>query len=147
MNISTRFNGDRFDIEKFGGNVGKGNFDIKGGFNFANFALNEYNFGLKANALDIQSWFFNGPLNADFTISEDKTFGGRALPKIAGNLDLDKCTISVPSIPDSDEPLPEVIMDISINLGEKVHLYSSHLYDMYLTGSARFEGTTRNPKT
>ena len=147
LNISTQFNGDRFKIEKFGGNVGKGNFEVTGGFNFANFALTGYNFGLKANALEIQSWFFNGPLNAEFTVNEDKTISGRALPKIAGHLDLDKCTISVPSIPDSDEPLPEVIMDISINLGEKVHLYSSHLYDMYLTGSARFEGTTRNPKT
>ena len=37
-------------------------------------------------------------------------------------------------------------MDVAINLGEKVHFYSSRLYNMYLIGGVRFEGTTRNPK-
>ena len=147
LNISTQFKDDRFDIEKFVGDMGKGNFNITGGFNFANFAINDYNFGLKTDNLEIESDFFDGPLNMEFAVSEEQTMRGRALPKITGHLDLDKCTISVPSIPDSDSPLPEVLMDISINLGEKVHLYRSHLYDMYLIGSARFEGTTLHPKT
>ena len=145
INIATVFKDDRFDIEKFTGNIGKGNFNLNGGFNFANFALNEYNFNLKADALDIRSDFFTGPLNAEFTVSEVDFFNG-PLPKVEGHLDLDKCTISVPVIPDSDDPLPRILLDVAINLGEKVHLYSSHLYDMYLTGTAHFEGSTRHPK-
>ena len=147
LNISTQFKNDRFDIEKFVGNIGKGNFNLEGGFNFANFAINGYNFNLKMDALDIKSIFFNGPLTAEFTVNEQEIFGGRKLPKIAGHIDLDKCTMSVPTLPDSDEPLPNVILDISLNLGEKFRFYSSHLYDMYLTGSAHFEGTTNHPKS
>ncbi|MBR5914320.1 MAG: translocation/assembly module TamB domain-containing protein [Selenomonadaceae bacterium] len=146
LNISTRFKDDRFDIEKFVGNIGKGNFNLEGGFNFANFALNGYNFNLKMNALDIKSIYFNGPLTAEFTVNEITGFDGRLFPKIEGQIDLNKCTMSVPVLPDSDEPLPDIILDISVNLGEKFRLYSSHLYDMYLTGSARFEGTTNHPK-
>ncbi|MBQ7477087.1 MAG: translocation/assembly module TamB domain-containing protein [Selenomonadaceae bacterium] len=145
FNISSVFKDDRFDLEQFTGNIGGGIFNLNGGFNFANFSLNGYNFNLTANELDIKSSFFNGPLNAEFSVTEEKTFFG-ILPKIAGHLDLDKCTISVPSIPDSDDPLPLALMDIMINLGDKVHLYSSHLYDMYLVGSAHFEGSTQHPR-
>lgn len=147
LNISTQFKDDRFDIKNFTGNIGKGNFNLTGGFNFANFALNGYNFNLKADALDIRSEFFEGPLNAEFTVSEFEGFSGRTIPKLEGHVDLDKCLISVSSIPDSDEPLPNILLNVGINLGEKVRLYRSHLYDMYLTGSATFEGTTLHPKT
>ena len=147
LNISTQFKDDRFDIKNFTGNVGKGNFNLTGGFNFANFAISDYNFNLKMNALDIRSNFFNGPLNAEFTVSEVQGFSGRYLPKLEGNVNLDKCTIGIPTIPDSDDPLPNILLDVSINLGDKFRFYSSHLYDMYLTGSAHFEGTTRHPKT
>ncbi len=145
INISTLFKDDRFDIGKFTGNIGNGNFNLSGGFNFANLSLNGYNFNLKADDLDIRSDFFKGPLNAEFTVSEIDSFNGK-IPKIEGHIDLDKCTISVPEIPDSDEPLPRIRLDVSLNLGEKVHLYSSHLYDMYLTGSAHFEGSTLHPR-
>ena len=145
LNISTAFVGNRFDIEKFVGNVGDGNFNLSGGFNFANFVLNSYNFNLKADNLEVRSKFFEGPLNAEFSLREVNFFG-YSLPKLAGHLDLDKCTISIPSIPDSDDPLPHIALDVSLNLGEKVHLYSSRLYDMFLTGSARFEGSTLHPK-
>ncbi len=147
LNISTQFKDDRFDIEQFVGNIGKGNFNLAGGFNFANFAINGYNFNLKMDALEIRSLFFNGPLTAEFTVNEAESFGGRTLPKVEGHVDLDKCTMSVPVLPESDDPLPDVILDVSLNLGEKFRLYSSHLYDMYLTGSARFEGTTTHPKS
>ncbi len=147
LNISTQFKDDRFDIKNFTGNVGKGKFNLTGGFNFANFALNGYNFNLKMDALDIRSSFFNGPLNAEFTVSEVQGFRGNYLPKLEGHIDLDKCTVSVPTIPDSDDPLPNILLDVSINLGDKFRFYSSHLYDMYLIGSAHFEGTTLHPKT
>ena len=147
FNVSTQFKDDRFDIKNFVGNIGNGNFNLSGGFNFANFALNGYNFNLKMDAPDIKSDFFNGPLNAEFTVTEDVSFGGRTLPKIVGLIDLDKCTVSIPALPESDDPLPNIILDLKLNLGDKVRLYSSHLYDMYLTGSAHFEGTTAHPKT
>lgn len=147
LNISTKFDGNRFDIKNFVGNIGKGNFNLSGGFNFANFTLKGYNFNLKMDALDIISEFFTGPLNAEFTVSEEQTFSGDTIPKLAGHIDLDKCTVGIPTIPESDDPLPNIILDITLNLGEKFRFYRSHLYDMYLIGSAHFEGTTLHPKS
>ncbi|MBO4779326.1 MAG: translocation/assembly module TamB domain-containing protein, partial [Selenomonadaceae bacterium] len=146
INISTAFNGERFDIENFAATIGGGTFTLAGGFSFADLELNNYNFDIIADKLDIDSAAFKGKFNANFNISEGKFFR-RRLPKISGAVNLDKCRITVPSIPDSDEPLPDVILDVAVNLGEKVHLYSSRLYDMYLTGNAHFSGTTIHPKT
>lgn len=146
LNISTLFKDDRFDIETFRGNLGKGFFDISGGFNFANFTFSDYNFKLVANGLEIASNVFSGPLSGEFDLSEGRIFN-RMLPKISGNLNLDKCRISVPSLPDSDDPLPEILMDINLGLGDKVHFYSPRLYNMFLTGAVQFEGTTVHPKT
>ena len=53
----------------------------------------------------------------------------------------------MPAIPTSDDPLPSLILDVSLNLGEKVHFYSNNLYDMYFAGNAHFAGTTDHPKT
>ena len=73
-------------------------------------------------------------------------FPNRLLPRLSGEINLDHCMLSVPSIPDSDEPLPQMLIDVGINLGDKVHFYSNRLYDMYLTGGVHFEGSTRHPQ-
>ena len=146
INISTQFRGNNFNIEQFTGNIGTGTFDVTGGFNFANYALSNYNFTLVADALDIRSVVFKGPLNAEFNVKEEKIFN-RTFPKLSGNIDLDKCTITIPTLPDSEEPLPTILLDVSVNLGDKVHFYSSRLYDMFLTGNVKLERSTTHPKT
>lgn len=146
INISTLFKGDRFDIEKFVGNIGGGTINLKGGFNFANLTLSDYNFNLIADKLGIESDMFTGPINANFSLTEGQDENGKILPKVSGALNLDHCVIGFPSIPDSDEPLPEMLLDVSINLGERVHLYSARLFDMFLYGSAYYGGTTLMPR-
>ncbi len=145
FNIDTEFVGDKFVIDDFSGNIGEGKFTLNGGLSFANFKLSNYTFDFIADNLDIRTDFFTGPLNAQFSLTEE-TLRDRVLPKIAGHVDFEKCLFSVPSIPDSDDELPEILLDVSINLGEKVHFYSSRLYNMYLVGGVRYEGSTRHPK-
>ena len=130
INISTLFKGERFDVENF-----------FGGLDFRN-----YNFDLAANNLEIDCDFYDGPFNANFNLSEGHYFR-ETLPKISGQINLEKCTIGIPPLPDDDEPPPDIMLDVKLNLGQKVHFYSSHLFDMYFTGNANFEGTTRRPKT
>ena len=147
INVSMLFKGERFDIENFSGNIGGGTFALMGGFDFPGLEVRNYNFDFAADDLDIDSDFYDGPFNANFNISEGQFFR-KTLPKLSGQVNIDKCRISVPTLPESDdEPLPEWILDVALNLGDKVHFYSSHLYDMYLVGNAKFEGTTLMPKT
>lgn len=146
INISTLFKGERFDVENFSGNIGSGTFALTGGFNFPGLEFKDYNFDFAANDLDIDSEIYDGLFNANFNFREE-TFRHWTLPKLSGQINLDKCRISMPSIPESDDPLPNILLDVSLNLGDKVHFYSSHLYDMYFTGNAHFGGSTAHPKT
>ncbi len=146
INIATVFKGERFDIETFSGNIGGGTFNLAGGFGFGGLELSNYNFDFTADNLKIDSAIFDGIFNATFNLSE-QSFAHWKLPKISGQIDLDRCQITVPSLSDDDEPLPNVLLDVAVNLGNKVHFYSSRLYDMYLTGNAQFKGSTQHPKT
>lgn len=146
INISMLFKGERFDIENFSGNIGSGTFALTGGFSFPGLEFINYNLDFAAVDLDINSDIYKGLFNANFNISEGQFFR-KTLPKISGQVNLEKCRISVPSLPDDDAPLPDFILDVALNLGDKVHFYSSRLYDMYLTGNAQFSGTTNHPKT
>ena len=145
FNIATKFAGNTFNIENFSGNIGEGKFTLNGGLDFANFNVNNYQFDFVADALDIRTDFFTGPFNAKFSLTEEK-LRNRNLPKIAGQIDFEKCLFSIPTIPDSEDEMPEILLDVAINLGDKVHFYRSRLYNMYLTGGVHFEGTTRRPK-
>ena len=146
INISTLFKGERFDIEKFSGNIGSGTFTLTGGFNFPGLEFKDYNFDFVADNLDINSDVYKGLFNASFNFSEAQ-FRHWTLPKLSGELNFEKCRFSLPTIPESDDPLPNILIDVALNLGEKVHFYSAHLYDMYFTGNAHFEGTTLHPKS
>lgn len=150
INVSMLFKGERFDIENFSGNIGGGTFALMGGFNFPALEPKDYNFDFAARNLNIDSDFYDGLFNADFNFSEVQT-RRRTLPKLSGQINLEKCRIGVPPLPeDDDSPLPEFILDVALNLGEKVHFYDPKLYgvkiDAYLQGNVQIEGTTTNPR-
>jgi translocation and assembly module TamB len=68
------------------------------------------------------------------------------MPKISGTVDFQNCMISVPTIPEGDSNLPDAVMDIQVNVGNKVHFYSSYLYDLYLGGQFHMGGIVSHPK-
>lgn len=150
INISMVFADERFDIENFSGNIGGGTFALTGGFNFADLEITNYNFDFAADNLDIDSKIYDGLFNANFNFSEG-TFFHRNMPKLSGQINLDKCRFGLPTLPEDDSPLPDIILDVSLNLGDKVHFYDPKLYglkvDTHFTGNARFQGTTIHPKT
>jgi len=146
INISTAFKGERFDIETFTSNIGGGTLTLTGGFSFPGLEFKNYNFDLVADNLNIDSELYDGLFNANFNLSEGVIFR-RTLPKVTGDINLDKCRVGIPDIPEDDTPLPDIILNVALNLGDKVHLYSSRLCDMYLTGDANFQGTTNHPRT
>lgn len=145
FNILAEFNGEKFIVDDISGNIGDGKFTLRGGLTFSDFTISNYTFDFVADALDIRTDFFTGPLNAEFSLNEEPFFN-RNLPKLQGKIDFDKCLFSIPAIPDSEGELPEILLDVKINLGEQVHFYSSRLYNMYLNGSVRYEGSTNHPK-
>ena len=104
-----------------------------------------YDFSLIFDKLGIKSKFFTGPLNGELHL-QDTDFYGNHWPKISGNIDFRNCLVSVPAIPDSEGELPEMVFDVQVNVGDKVHFYSPYLYDLYLTGGFHVGGIMSHPK-
>ena len=146
MNMTLNFTGNKMVLDRFDGMVGNGKYVMTGGVDFDGISPTNYDFKLVADKLEIKSEFYRGPLSFEFELNEDQFFHFGRFPKISGHIDFDNCMVSVPTIPESEGELPHIILDVMINLGNKVHFYSSYLYDMYLTGSAHFEGSTLYPK-
>lgn len=144
MNSRIDFRGNTMTIMDFSGKMGDGTYQLIGGVTLDGRDLGDINLSLVAKGLDVRSSFFTGPLDATVAISEEELYGMR-LPKLTGTLDLHDCVISMPAIPDTEEELPVLALDTTVNAGKKVHGYSPALYDMYLEGSMHYGGTTRHP--
>ena len=140
------FNGTQMTVKNFSGKMGEGTYQGAGHLQLEGLTPVHYSLDLLANRLDIQSSFFKGPLDGELHLSEGTLFD-RVMPKLSGQLDLHDCTVSVPTIPDTEGELPNVILDFQLNATKKVHFYSPYLYDMDLKGAVHFGGTTRHPKT
>jgi translocation and assembly module TamB len=144
LNLGVEFAGDTFTISEGRGKLGRGNFTLEGSMRLEGHNPVGYGMKLHAEKLDIQSVFYRGPLSIDAELGEGTVFG-HLLPKLTLKAKVDNCTISVPTIPDSDGALPDMILDVSVDVGRNTHFYSSSLYDMWLQGGFHYGGTTRYP--
>ena len=141
-----RFSGEQMTVKEFSGRMGKGTYHLQGGMRFPRLVLTDYEFSFSADRLDLQSNFYRGPLTMQFHFAEGEIYQHR-MPKLSGQIDIDDCEVSIPSVPDSEGELPDFILDVGIHVGKDVHFYSPYLYDMYLSGDMHFGGTTGHPKS
>ncbi len=145
MAVKVKFNGSQVTVEEFSGKMGGGSYNLHGRVNFNGLEPEHYDLALSLDKLGVNSKFFSGPVNGQFNLS-DTDFYGHKLPKLYGQLDFHNCKVSVPTIPDSDGELPQMVLDVQVNVGDKVHFYSPYLYDLYLTGGFHAGGITSHPK-
>ena len=139
------FHGTDMTLDELSGKMGSGIFSGKAGLKLDGLMPADYSADLQMNHLDVVSTAYTGPITGTFHVEPGEFFQHK-MPKISGHLDFDNCEISIPMIPDSDGELPEILLDVDVTAGERVHFYSAALYDMYITGAAHFADTTRHPK-
>ena len=138
--------GDAIVLRTCTGRMGDGTYTMTGRMELNGTELTKYDATLVMNALAIKTSFFEGPLNGSLHLTEGQ-YWGEKLPKIAGNIDLDRALISIPSIPDTNDELPHIILDVDLNVDRHVHFFSPNLYDIHPSGHVHFGGTTHHPHT
>jgi len=142
MALDIQFLNDKIDLKTFEGIMGNGSFKISGTSNITGQDFVDYNFEVNLDKLDIVNKYYTGPLEGKFTLTDD-----RGVPKIVGNLNFEHCTVDIPLIPVSQTEMPHIRLDVDVNVGKKVRLYNSFLYDIWLEGHANFTGSTLHPRT
>lgn len=147
MNVDIDFNQDLMTIKEFNGKVGEGNYNLIGTAHLTSSGISGYNFNLDLNNLDIVSDYYKGPLVGNLQLNE-VDFYGKKLPKLTTNINFDNIEVAMPPLPETSETvLPEMVLDVNVSLGNKVHAYDPLLYDLYLSGAFNIQGTTIHPKS
>ncbi len=144
INSDVIFNGNSVKIQEMSARLGKGTLSVAGSAAVSGLRPVDYDITFNANALEVECPFYNGPFSASVTIQPDM-FMGREMPLVSGWLDFHDVQLDIPPLSDEETVLPELIMDVDVKVGRKVHLYSAKLYDMYLEGDVHFGGTTLYP--
>ena len=102
--------------------------------------LTDYTGELHASCPSLHSDYYTGALYGDIMLSEEHD-----LPKIAGKVNIENATITVPLSYDEGGESPDLLMDITISVGDRVRLVNSLLFDMYVTGNVHAMGLVSKP--
>ena len=138
--------GESISVRECTGKMGSGTYMLTGRTELSGTELRSYDFTFVMNALEIKTSFFEGPLSGTLRLNEGE-YWGETLPKLSGTIDINRALVSIPSIPETDDELPHIILDVGLTVDRYVHFFSPNLYDIHPSGSVHFGGTTRHPHT
>jgi translocation and assembly module TamB len=142
-NIKLEFDGDTINLKTFNGQLGGGNYTGNGSATIKGFSLRNLHLALNLDKLYVNSKYYVGTLEGNFTVEEV-----RGLPLLKGGLHIANAQISPPVFwPEVNNALPNVRLDVEIEADKNVRLRNSALYDMYIKGKVKAEGTLDHPIT
>ena len=167
VNLKVTFSGSRIQVEQISAVLGKGTLEGSGSYDFRAADEQSYLFNGVVKNAEIDSAIFKGRINGSFTVSPEHyrvplhllqkqadtpESSGKNVPvpsgmqegwrpKIAADISLDDVTVNMPTIPSLGEGNSNLGLNVAVNLGSKVHLYNKYLYDLWLKGAVKAEGS------
>ena len=172
VNLKVIFSGSRVQVEQISAVLGKGTLEGRGSYDFRAADEQSYLFNGVVNNAEIDSAIFKGRINGSLAISPEhyriplyllqkqadtpqspgkNTSAASGMqegwrPKIAADISLDDVTVNMPTVPSLGEGNSNLGLNVAVNLGSKVHLYNKYLYDLWLKGAVKAEGSTVFPR-
>lgn len=146
MKLKLVFAGDHINLSECSGQLGEGSYTAQGITWLDGFKPTKYDVSLDFNKLDIDCNFYRGPLTGNLRLFET-TAREHVLPGLSGNIMVQDALVSIPALPENSTELPMILLDVDLQLGDKVRFYSPVLYDMQLGGAAHFGGFSVWPNT
>ena len=134
------FRGNHVDITG-STTMGKGNAGLSGNIGWMGPSITSYYGALQMKGIEIGHAFYTGPLDGELYIVNKQD-----MPTLVGAITLHDVVASIPlSFESSDTSIP-LGLDLTIDAKDNVRLYNPLLYDMFLQGKVKFEGTVGEPK-
>ena len=172
INLKVAFQGDRIQIENATAALGKGTIEGSGTYDLKASDENAYHFTGNAKNAEIDSAIFKGRINGTFSVTPEHYRVPRRLlqkqagtnsgtvpgspqvsgmeegwrTKITADVRLDDVLVNMPTVPSLGEGNSNLGLDVSVNLGPKVHLFNKYLYDLWLKGGIHILGSTVFPR-
>ena len=146
MQLSLDALGDSISVRACTGKMGAGTYKLTGRSEISGTGLKSYDFTFVMEALEPKTSFFDGPISGSLRLTEGE-YWGETLPKLSGGINIDRALVSIPTIPETDDDLPHIILDVGLTVDRHVHFFSANFYDIHPSGYVHFGGTTRHPHT
>ena len=134
------FRGNHVDITG-STTMGKGNAGLSGNIGWMGTSITSYYGALQMKGIEIGHAFYTGPLDGELYIVDTPK-----MPKLVGAITLHDVVGSIPLTFESSDTSIPLGLDLTIDAKENVRLYNPLLYDMFLQGKVKFEGTVGEPK-
>ena len=148
INVNVELKDNNFKINKLHGEIDNGTVDISGGGAFLGWKLVNYQFNAVSENIEINTKQYSFPLVFAMKLSDET-----GKPKLSGTIDFKKgdvVEVKLASLIGSDtastgDSLPDIDLDIAVDLGSKLRVYNPFFFDLLVTGKVRFGGSTLLP--
>lgn len=121
--------------------MGKGNAGLSGNIGWKGSGITSYYGALQMKGIEIGHAFYTGPLDGELYIVDKQD-----MPTLVGAIILHDVVASIPLTLESSNTSIPLGLDLTIDAKDNVRLYNPLLYDMFLQGKVKFEGTVGEPK-
>lgn len=156
INLDVDFQGNSVLLRNISTKLGKGTLSAEGSYALQTTEKDAYKLHIKANNAELASQIFSGRINSEVEIVPQRYRDRRKAkgnvpppveyrPLIKGQLKLDDVVVNMPTIPEMGEGESNFGLDMQVELGKKIHLYNSYLYDIWLKGGIHVKGSTLFP--
>lgn len=156
IHVDIDFEGNSIRINDISTKLGDGKVSATGSYALNTDAAEAYSLKILAEDAEVESTIFSGRLNGEmnFIPQRYKDYANqgdndeppeRLRPLIKGNLRLDDVLINMPTIPELGEGSSNFGLDVVVELGPKIHMQNSYLYDIWLSGRVHAKGSTLFP--
>lgn len=156
INLDVDFQGNSVLLRNLSTKLGKGLLSAEGSYALQTTEKDAYKLHIKADNVELASQIFTGRINSEVEIVPQryrdrmKAKGNvpppvEYRPLLKGLLRLDDVVVNMPTVPELGEGESNLGLDMQVELGKKIHLYNSYLYDIWLNGGIHMKGSTRFP--
>ena len=156
INLDVDFAGNTVLLRNVSTKLGKGTLSAEGSYALQTTEKDAYKLHIKADNAELASQIFTGRFNSEIEIVPQKYRDRKKAkgnvpppveyrPLIKGQLKLDDVVVNMPTVPEMGEGESNFGLDMKVELGKKIHLYNSYLYDIWLNGGIHIKGSTLFP--
>lgn len=143
INMNLTFSGNESHLEgsaSFGG----GSLTVNGDVAWDHMKIGNYKGELHIHTPSIDSSYYKGALDGDFTFGEVEPF---EKPGVSGSLKVQNAVVDIPFslLGDSGGTSLDMLSKIDVTIGDNVRLYNSALYDMLVKGTISVRGPVSTP--
>lgn len=156
INLDVDFQGNNVLLRNVSTKLGKGLLSAEGSYALQTTEKDAYKLHIKADNVELASQIFTGRINSEVEIipqryRDRKKAKGNTPPPVEyrpllkGQLKLEDVVVNMPTVPEMGEGETNLGLDMQVELGKKIHLYNSYLYDIWLKGGIHVKGSTKFP--